>query len=145
MQALAEGRLDAAVPATERSDEVGTMACSVRLFRDALAEAERLRQAEAIAGTVREQGCATREIVSFVDQASTRTGDITATIAGVSQAARETGHATTQVFSTFSELAGQSGAFAWAGAGFSGDGAGGVRVVGPEFKSGWGLAVRGVA
>ncbi|QRE72657.1 methyl-accepting chemotaxis protein [Methylobacterium aquaticum] len=64
--------------------------------------------AEAIAGTVREQGCATREIVTSVDQASTRTGDVTATIAGVSQAARETGHAATQVLSTSSELAGQA-------------------------------------
>ncbi|WP_245442891.1 methyl-accepting chemotaxis protein [Methylobacterium terrae] len=64
--------------------------------------------AEAIAGTVREQGGATRAIVASVGQASSRTGEVTATIAGVSQAAQETGTAADQVLATSSELAGQA-------------------------------------
>jgi methyl-accepting chemotaxis protein len=46
MVGLGAGRLETAVPACERSDEIGAMARTVVAFRDGLAEAERLRAAE---------------------------------------------------------------------------------------------------
>ncbi|SFV09729.1 methyl-accepting chemotaxis protein [Methylobacterium sp. 174MFSha1.1] len=70
MQALAAGRLDVAVPATERGDEVGTMARSVRLFRDRLAEAETLRAAEATGQAQRERRAgAVDDLVRSFDRA----------------------------------------------------------------------------
>ena len=44
MQQLAAGATDIAIPAQERRDEVGAMARSVQVFRDAMQEAESLRR-----------------------------------------------------------------------------------------------------
>ncbi|TAN65893.1 MAG: methyl-accepting chemotaxis protein [Magnetospirillum sp.] len=46
MQRLAAGGTDTVIPAQERRDEVGAMARSVQVFRDAMREAERLRLAQ---------------------------------------------------------------------------------------------------
>ncbi len=43
MRRLADGDLDAPIPASERKDEIGAMANSVQVFRDNMIEAERLR------------------------------------------------------------------------------------------------------
>jgi methyl-accepting chemotaxis protein len=43
MQALADGNLAIELPEAERGDEVGQMARTVRIFRDSMAEGERLR------------------------------------------------------------------------------------------------------
>ena len=43
MQALADGNLAVELPEAERGDEVGQMARAVRIFRDSMAEGERLR------------------------------------------------------------------------------------------------------
>ncbi len=64
--------------------------------------------AEAIAGTVREQGCATREIVSSVDQPRPAPATSPRRSRACRRPPRETGHAATQVLSTSSELAGQA-------------------------------------
>ncbi|TNC09617.1 HAMP domain-containing protein [Methylobacterium terricola] len=83
MRALAEGRLDASVPATGRSDEIGTMARAVRLFRDRLAEADTLRSAQArgqaqharraatVDGLVQDFDRAVGEVVGMVSAAAT--------------------------------------------------------------------------
>ncbi|TDG33629.1 methyl-accepting chemotaxis protein [Paracraurococcus ruber] len=47
IQAVAGGRLDAAIPHAGRRDEIGDTARALSVFREALAEAERLRLAEA--------------------------------------------------------------------------------------------------
>ena len=44
MHALAEGRLDVAIPSAERRDEVSRMAHALTVFRGAMAEAERARR-----------------------------------------------------------------------------------------------------
>jgi methyl-accepting chemotaxis protein len=43
MQAIAGGRLDTTIPSSERRNEIGDMARTLGVFRDGLAEAERLR------------------------------------------------------------------------------------------------------
>jgi methyl-accepting chemotaxis protein len=43
MSALAGGNLAAEIPAQERKDEIGAMAAAVRVFKDSMAEAERLK------------------------------------------------------------------------------------------------------
>jgi methyl-accepting chemotaxis protein len=61
-----------------------------------------------IAAAVEQQGTATREIVRNVAQASTGTSAVTATMAGVAEAANETGTAAEQVLASASALARQS-------------------------------------
>lgn len=46
METLSGGALDVAIPATERRDEIGLMARTVQVFKDNLAETERLREAQ---------------------------------------------------------------------------------------------------
>ncbi|HVJ42272.1 MAG TPA: methyl-accepting chemotaxis protein [Dongiaceae bacterium] len=46
MQSLSSGHLDVAIAGTERGDEVGAMAKTLEVFRDKLAEGERLRAAQ---------------------------------------------------------------------------------------------------
>ncbi|WP_238312341.1 methyl-accepting chemotaxis protein [Methylobacterium organophilum] len=57
-----------------------------------------------ISAAVEEQGAATQEIVRNVSQAATGTGEVTANIAGVAQAADETGAAANQLLASASEL-----------------------------------------
>ncbi len=47
MQAVAAGRLDTEIPSVERGNEIGDMARTLVVFRDGLAETERLRAAQA--------------------------------------------------------------------------------------------------
>jgi len=60
--------------------------------------------ATAIAGAVEEQGAATQEIARNVAQAAHGTGEVSANIVGVSQAAQQTGAAATQVLGAAGEL-----------------------------------------
>lgn len=60
--------------------------------------------ASAIASAVEEQGAATREIAHNVSQAAKGTGEVSANIVGVRDAARETGIAADQVVSSAAEL-----------------------------------------
>ncbi|KQW22554.1 chemotaxis protein [Afipia sp. Root123D2] len=60
--------------------------------------------ASAIASAVEEQGAATREIAHNVAQAARGTGEVSANIAGVKEAARETGIAADQVVASAAEL-----------------------------------------
>ena len=60
--------------------------------------------ASAIASAVEEQGAATREIAHNVSQAAKGTGEVSANIVGVRDAARETGVAADQVVSSAAEL-----------------------------------------
>jgi methyl-accepting chemotaxis protein len=46
MQSLGDGRLDIKIPGTDRGDEVGMMAKTLQVFRDKLAEGERLRASQ---------------------------------------------------------------------------------------------------
>jgi methyl-accepting chemotaxis protein len=46
MQALGDGKLDIKIPGTDRGDEVGMMAKTLQVFRDKLAEGERLRASQ---------------------------------------------------------------------------------------------------
>jgi len=46
MEGLAKGNLATAIPGTDRRDEIGAMASSVVVFKDGMAEAERLRAAQ---------------------------------------------------------------------------------------------------
>ena len=62
----------------------------------------------AIAGAVDEQSAATREIAQNVQQAATGTSEVNTNIAGVSEAANDTGAASTQVLSTAGDLARQA-------------------------------------
>ncbi len=61
-----------------------------------------------IASAVHQQSAATREIVQAVHQASIGTQEVTANMAGVAQAAEQTGHAAMQLLSSSSELAQQA-------------------------------------
>jgi methyl-accepting chemotaxis protein len=65
--------------------------------------------ASAIAAAVEEQGAATQEIARNVEQAAAGTNEVSANIAGVTQAAGETGQAATEVLSGADTLAGQAG------------------------------------
>ena len=47
MQSVANGRLDTEIPSTDRQNEIGDMARALVVFRDGLAETERLRGAQA--------------------------------------------------------------------------------------------------
>ena len=60
--------------------------------------------ATAIASAVEEQGAATLEISRNVLQAAQGTREVSSNIAGVSEAAQQTGAAATQVLSSASEL-----------------------------------------
>ena len=60
--------------------------------------------ASAIASAVEEQGAATREIAHNVSQAAKGTGEVSANIVGVRDAARETGVAADQVVASAAEL-----------------------------------------
>ena len=62
----------------------------------------------AIASAVQEQGAATQEIARNVQQAAQGTQDVSSNIGGVTQAAGETGAASTQVLGTASTLSRQS-------------------------------------
>ena len=61
-----------------------------------------------IASAVQEQGAATQEIARNVQQAAQGTQDVSSNIGGVTQAAGETGAASTQVLGTASTLSRQS-------------------------------------
>ena len=61
-----------------------------------------------IASAVHQQSAATREIVQAVHQASIGTQEVTSNMAGVAQAAEQTGHAAVQLLSSSSELAQQA-------------------------------------
>ncbi len=62
-----------------------------------------------IASAVQEQGAATQEIARNVQQAAQGTQDVSSNIGGVTQAAGETGAASSQVLGTASNLARQAG------------------------------------
>jgi len=62
----------------------------------------------AIASAVEEQGAATREIARNIQEAAAGTQQVTQTIAGVSRAATDTGHAAHDVLATSTDLARQS-------------------------------------
>jgi methyl-accepting chemotaxis protein len=62
----------------------------------------------AIAAAIEEQGSATKEIARNVQEAARGTQDVTSNIAGVQQAANETGAAATQVLGAAEELSQQS-------------------------------------
>jgi methyl-accepting chemotaxis protein len=64
--------------------------------------------ATAIASAVEEQGAATQEIARNVQQAAVGTSEVSTNITGVTQAASQTGAASSQVLSTAGELAKQS-------------------------------------
>ena len=64
--------------------------------------------ATTIAAAVEEQGAATQEIVRNVGQAAMGTGAVTSTIAGVAEAAEETGAAAAQVLAAAGELSRQA-------------------------------------
>ena len=64
--------------------------------------------ASTIAAAVEEQGAATQEIARNVEQASTGTGEVTNNIAGVNQAANDTGQAAEMVLSAVQTLTGES-------------------------------------
>jgi methyl-accepting chemotaxis protein len=64
--------------------------------------------ATAIASAVEEQGAATQEIARNVQQAAKGTGDVSANIAGVTEAASHTGASAEQVLSSAGKLAQQS-------------------------------------
>src|SRR5262249_14744158 len=49
MASLSKGEIDAPVPNTERTDEIGEMARTVAVFRDAMIETNRLRDEQAAA------------------------------------------------------------------------------------------------
>jgi methyl-accepting chemotaxis protein len=66
------------------------------------------RAVSAIASAVEQQGCATREIIGAVGQASAGTSEVGASIAVVSQAVAGTGIAAGQVLSASEELARQA-------------------------------------
>jgi methyl-accepting chemotaxis protein len=61
-----------------------------------------------IAAAVEQQGAATQEIARNVQQASQGTSDVTSNIAGLSDAAVNTGEAAGQVLTAASELSRQS-------------------------------------
>ena len=64
--------------------------------------------ASTIAAAVEEQGAATQEIARNVEQASTGTGEVTNNIAGVNQAANDTGHAAEMVLTAVKTLTNES-------------------------------------
>ncbi len=64
--------------------------------------------ATAIASAVEQQGAATKEIARNVQQAAAGTGEVSANIAGVNQAAAETGHGASTVLSSAQKLAGEA-------------------------------------
>ena len=64
--------------------------------------------ATAIAAAIEEQGAATQEITRNVQQAAVGTNEVSSNIAGVNQAASQTGTAATQVLASATELASQS-------------------------------------
>ena len=63
-----------------------------------------------IAAAVEQQGAATQDIAGNVQQAATGTVEVTRNISGVTQAARETGSAATELLGTAGSLARQAGA-----------------------------------
>jgi response regulator RpfG family c-di-GMP phosphodiesterase len=71
MRAVTDGKWDTAVPATERSDEIGEMARALVYFRDRLAENERMRaeQAELDAANLRVIAPAQQAELSALDEA----------------------------------------------------------------------------
>jgi len=60
-----------------------------------------------VASAVEQQGAATQEIARNVQQASVGTAEVSATIGGVTQAASQTGEASTQVLDAAGRLARQ--------------------------------------
>jgi methyl-accepting chemotaxis protein len=74
MTRLAQSDLDAAIPGTERRDEVGAMANSVAVFKEALKEAERLR-ADQETERVRAQAVRLAAMVAMAETIEAETRD----------------------------------------------------------------------
>jgi methyl-accepting chemotaxis protein len=93
----------------EISAQVGAIQSATRTSVDAIDGITRTigkvnEIASAIASAVEEQGAATREIAHNVSQAAKGTGEVSANIVGVRDAARETGVAADQVVASAAEL-----------------------------------------
>ncbi|MEE3625427.1 methyl-accepting chemotaxis protein [Nitrospirillum sp. BR 11752] len=72
MTRLSQRQLDAAIPGTDRQDEIGAMARAVQIFRDGLVEADRLAaaQREAEAAKARRVAAIDRLVSDFDQQSS---------------------------------------------------------------------------
>jgi methyl-accepting chemotaxis protein len=83
MKALAGGDTAVEVPGLERRDEVGTMACSVQVFKDGMIETERLRGEQAAA---EERVAAQRkaDIHRLADEFQAAVGNIVETVSSAS-------------------------------------------------------------
>ncbi|WP_324291023.1 methyl-accepting chemotaxis protein [Asticcacaulis sp. SL142] len=104
MQAIANGRLDQVIDGQSRGDEIGIMAKTLGVFKDGLAEAERLRHETA---EQREQAEAQRKaaMLNLADQFERSVGGI---VTLVSSAATEMQAAAAQLTSTAQETSAQS-------------------------------------
>jgi methyl-accepting chemotaxis protein len=101
MSGLAAGRMDVAVPALQRRDEIGDMARSVAVFRDSLAERDRLREQQETqkraAATERKAALAgladvfDQRVGGIVGAVATASGELEATARGMSAALEEIG------------------------------------------------------
>ena len=102
MAELAGGNLDDQVPSTDRRDEVGKMARSVQVFKDAMIETERLRAAQNVesARAERDKVLALRSMAETVEQearsAVRRVAELTTRMAdtagGMAGSAANVGH-----------------------------------------------------
>jgi methyl-accepting chemotaxis protein len=79
---------------------------AIRNVADVIAEINQI--GSAIASAIEQQGSATREIARNVQQAAHGTQEVTSNIAGVQQAANDTGSAATQVLGAAEQLSRQS-------------------------------------
>jgi methyl-accepting chemotaxis protein len=104
MQAIANGRLDQVIDGQSRGDEIGIMAKTLGVFKDGLAEAERLRNATA---EQRAQAEVQRkaDMMTLADQFERSVGGI---VTLVSSAATEMQAAAAQLTSTAQETSAQS-------------------------------------
>jgi len=89
--ALARGDTAAAIPALGRTDEIGEMAEAIRVFKDAMAETERLRQYEA--DSQKRRLDRTQRIESAVGRFEAAIGAVVATIAGAADGLQTTARA----------------------------------------------------
>jgi methyl-accepting chemotaxis protein len=108
MRALAEGRLDTVISGIERGDEIGDMARTIGVFKQGMAEADRLRiEREAAEARAVE---ATREARQrLADEFETRIGDL---VRSVASAATEMQATAASMSSTADQANAQAGAVA---------------------------------
>ena len=89
MEQLAKGDLGAAIPGTERRDEVGAMAAATQVFKDGMAEAERLRAEQE---QVRHDAAAEQKAAlhGLADDFESRIGNLAGTLSSNSTALQGT-------------------------------------------------------